>query len=633
MERLEEKPPCLAKGERIAGCRIESFLGKGGMGEVYLAKNLSLAKQRAIKILPPRFASPDRIERFLREARTCAQVEHPNVITIHEVGKERNCYFIVMQYVNGRNLSELIRAQGGPLGWKSASNVMRLSARGLEAVHQAGLVHRDIKPSNIMVAADSRVLLMDFGLVRQESESDLTQSGQILGTPAFMSPEQCSPGKVDRRSDVYSLGSTYYFLLTGRPPFLGPKAMDVMCQIADGKVPPAPSDLNPHVPREVSQVVLKAMAPSPQDRYATADDFCKAVSALLRRATVLDETATWDTSAVASALVDTQRLPELAPLEVIPSDLSIDPVMPYQAWIVGGIATVGVLALLLLLALTRRTSEPAGHEESAQSSPPTISKTVPNAASAHSALSTAAIDQMVRIEAGYVHLGNEPNRLREYLLSIDAVATSADLLASGMAVLTEEHVGRVWVDQFFIDPLEVSNEEYARFVQATKHRPPSDWHGSSPPSGRERLPVVNIAYADAEAYAKWAGKELPTPEQWLRAFRGDSERLFPWGEHFDLWRAHTAANPSTPGDRALPVGATSGDATDQKVYDMVGNVAEMTCEQTTESGSPQIVVKGADFGCDGRVYGLAAMRRYLLRDVPDPRVGFRCVAKSLKEDN
>ncbi|MCH8828788.1 MAG: serine/threonine protein kinase, partial [Planctomycetes bacterium] len=156
----------ISSGSVIGGCKVIRLIGQGGMGEVYLAEHLNLQRQVALKVLPQFRIDAEHVARFLREARASSKIEHVNVVTIHDVGEEDGNHFIVMQYVNGKNLAEIIRAQGGPLPWRSALKIMRHVANGVEAVHKAGLVHRDIKPSNIMVGEGSKVILMDFGLVR-----------------------------------------------------------------------------------------------------------------------------------------------------------------------------------------------------------------------------------------------------------------------------------------------------------------------------------------------------------------------------------------------------------------------------------------------------------------------------------
>ncbi len=161
----------LAPGQVIARCRVLRFLGRGGMGEVYLCEHLTLQKKVALKTLPPGSIAPGHVERFFKEARLGSKIEHPNVVRIYDVGCQGQLYYILMQYIEGQNLAELVHAQGGPLPWKLALRVIRFACKGLAAVHRHGVIHRDIKPSNIMVSNDSRVLVMDFGLAREESQS------------------------------------------------------------------------------------------------------------------------------------------------------------------------------------------------------------------------------------------------------------------------------------------------------------------------------------------------------------------------------------------------------------------------------------------------------------------------------
>lgn len=160
----------LAAGAVVAGCRVVRFIDKGGMGEVYLAHHLGLDKPVALKILPPAFAGTENaVSRFLREARLAARISHPNVIKILDVGRDGDGHYILMDFVEGANLTTLVRKQGGPLPWRQALRLVQLAARGVGAVHKQGLIHRDVKPANIMLSSERQVLLMDFGLGRMDT--------------------------------------------------------------------------------------------------------------------------------------------------------------------------------------------------------------------------------------------------------------------------------------------------------------------------------------------------------------------------------------------------------------------------------------------------------------------------------
>ena len=206
-------------GKRLGKYLLKTKLGQGGMGTVYLAIDTRLKRNVALKVLPKEMAADEAaVKRFLREARVAARLNHPNVVAVYDVDRQRGFCFLVMELVDGRTASELLRE--GPLSWTEATRLVADACRGLVAAHEAGLVHRDIKPSNIMRTNDGLVKLADFGLAKVmddpgPAKNPLTQSGTILGTPHYMSPEQCRGEPVDARSDLYSLGATYYTLLAG----------------------------------------------------------------------------------------------------------------------------------------------------------------------------------------------------------------------------------------------------------------------------------------------------------------------------------------------------------------------------------------------------------------------------------
>ncbi|MHC4780987.1 MAG: serine/threonine-protein kinase, partial [Planctomycetota bacterium] len=225
--RSAEEDPLL--GRVLGGCRIEEVLGEGGMGIVYRGVDLSLDRQVAVKVLPSRvMKKPLLVERFQREARSAAQVEHPNIVQVYSVGEEGNRHYIVMQYVKGESLSDLIRREGR-IEYRKATRMIFDVARGLAHAHEHEIIHRDIKPDNIMITEKGEVKLADFGLARElKTDNDISQTGQILGTPYYMSPEACQAEPVDGRGDIYSLGATFYFMVTGAKPFSGNTPYEVI---------------------------------------------------------------------------------------------------------------------------------------------------------------------------------------------------------------------------------------------------------------------------------------------------------------------------------------------------------------------------------------------------------------------
>lgn len=619
-DRLQT-PTLLAAGQTLGGCRIGRLLGRGGMAEVYLAQHIALEKSVALKVLPPTKLELPAIERFFKEARIAAQVEHPNVVTIHDVGQQDGQYFIVMQYVEGKNLSEVLAAQGGPLAWRTALAVIKQAAKGLAAVHARGLVHRDVKPSNIMVSQSRRVLLMDFGLVREETRSDLTQSGAIVGTPAYMSPEQCRGENVDKRSDVFSLGGTLYTLLTARLPFQG-SAHAVMSQIASGVTPSPVDELNGYVPPAVAGLVAKMMAFRPADRLADADAVVREIAACLAVAETIKQEVT-DTS-------ESSPLDTIVPTDEAPFDGEGEPqaVRSKVLWWATGACVccaLPLVAFLLHLAVGGGKAGPNNQGNAIENA--AVADTVPSGNVLPASVRYA--DQMVFIPAGQVLVGDSVSRLREHFLKIDDLRADPTTLAELLDKWPSTEGVRVRVPGFWIDRYEVTNAQYAQFVSASGHRPPANWPGPSPAPGTLRQPVTFVNHDDAAAFARWAGKKLPTEEQWLRAFRGGGERLFPWGDAIDMARAVVPDNGSFagPGD----VTSSPPDRSEFGVYNLVGNVREIMRDVTTTDGLARVLLKGADWTTRGDRFGIASARFYWVGPgLEDDQVGFRCVVEKEK---
>ncbi len=274
--------PELPAGTVLAGCGVERLIGRGGMGQVYLAEHLTLRKKVALKILAAElFADPLLVDRFLREARLAAQLDHPNVVRILNAGQERGLHFIVLEFVDGESLERRL-ARDGRIEPAEALRIAEQMARGLATAHALGIIHRDIKPANVLLARDGGVKVADFGLAREVlSRTNLTASGQVLGTPSYMAPEQAESRPIDRRADLYALGATLFAALTGQPPFGGDSVAAVLYNVVH-KAPRRPSECAPGIPSSVDRLVLRLLEKEPAQRYATADEVISAILAVGR---------------------------------------------------------------------------------------------------------------------------------------------------------------------------------------------------------------------------------------------------------------------------------------------------------------------------------------------------------------
>src|SRR4051794_18405845 len=269
----------LAPGALLAGYRIESLIGRGGMGVVYRATQIRLGRVVALKVIAPELLDDDDVRRrFLAEARAAASVDHPNVIPVHDAGAQDGIAFIAMRYVPGDDLRSLVR-RGGALDPREAAELVAQAAAALDAIHRSGFVHRDVKPANLLVDGNRHVYLTDFGLAKAVlTQTGGTRTGHWVGTLDYVSPEQVRGGRIDARADVYALGGVLHYALTGRVPFEreGDEAK-LWAQLS--APPPVPSALQPGLRGEFDVVVARAMAKAPEHRYPSAGDLGRAARA------------------------------------------------------------------------------------------------------------------------------------------------------------------------------------------------------------------------------------------------------------------------------------------------------------------------------------------------------------------
>src|SRR5437016_3045735 len=290
---IENGQADLLVGRTIGHYKLSERIGTGGMGEVYLATDVTAGRKAALKLLPERFTGdPERLKRFQQEARAVVGLNHPNILTVYEVGEDHSTHYIASELIEGETLRQ--RLMRGPIQFSEAVDIAIQVASALAAAHETGIVHRDIKPENIMLRPDGYVKVLDFGIAKlAEQEVPVTiptdealllvetNLGSILGTVRYMSPEQARGAPVDKGTDIWSLGAVLYEMVTGHAPFTGDTPQDVMSSILE-KEPPPLTRYIAHAPAELQQVISKALRKERSQRYHSAHELLEALKDLRR---------------------------------------------------------------------------------------------------------------------------------------------------------------------------------------------------------------------------------------------------------------------------------------------------------------------------------------------------------------
>ncbi|MBN2433457.1 MAG: protein kinase [Acidobacteria bacterium] len=337
-------------GQVIGQYRILEKIGQGGMGEVYKAVDVNLDRVVAIKMLSKDLTQDETlIQRFRSEAKTQAQLNHPNICTLYSLLKHQDNLFMVMEFVEGQTFEQLIKSRG-PLPFQEIVPLFQQALFGLSRAHRMGIIHRDIKPANVIVNREGVVKVMDFGIARVVGESRLTRTGLAVGTLFYMPPEQIQGKEVDYRADIYALGLTIYELLTGTLPFRATTEFEIM-QAHVKEIPKPPSKVYPYLPKVFDKVVLRALEKDPARRYQTVEEFSQALGQAMQEAM---------RAAPQTTLGQTVATPTAAPLGQTVAQTTMAPVvMPSPGWLgltkkqllmIGG-SVFGVIAIGLIIIL------------------------------------------------------------------------------------------------------------------------------------------------------------------------------------------------------------------------------------------------------------------------------------------
>lgn len=604
-------------GRELGGYHLLERIGVGSMAEVYKATQPSMGRTVAIKVLSSALSGdPEFVARFRQEARIVAALEHPHILPVIDFGEEKDTLYLVMRYVSGGTLHDLIRK--GPLNRTQVMRYLTQIGGALDYAHEQGVVHRDIKPKNVLLDRQGNPFLTDFGLAKFAAEQGITVSGVgLIGTPHYMSPEQGRGQPVDRRSDVYSLGVVLFEMLTGRIPFDADSAVGIVMKHISDPVPTL-TDLNHDLPAGLNGVIQRALAKAPADRYASAHDLVEAAARAY---------------AGLPALADTPA-PVLAPVNLhIPTPPNRSPSIstPLRGWmavftLVAMMMGVGWWASINLAPVPpTRTATTSGVVEltttptrtpaiAATLASPTPRSTTP-APSPVAASATAPFAspeeiiwlqdaaRLVPVPAGEFWLG-----------ALDKDTAAAE---------NEKPAIALTLDGFWIDKTEITVAQFATFVQATGYRTDAEsgccggrfasaggivftgnsegfvgganWrlpNGPGAPSAetQPRAAVVQVSWNDAQAYCQWVGRRLPTEEEWDKAARGPDGQIYPWGDAFDPasdktartnfcdrncgadWRDTTFNDGATRG--AVAVGVYAPGGSPFGALEMSGNVQE-----------------------------------------------------------
>ncbi|WP_160163248.1 serine/threonine-protein kinase, partial [Nitrolancea hollandica] len=348
-------------GRSFNGFRITRFIARGGMGVVFEGIQESLARPVAIKILYPHLSNDDTFrERFEREARAVARLNHPNIVRVFDFGSDGVLHYIVMDLVEGESLRDRLarlHAQGISFQTDTIISIVQQIGGALSYAHRLGYIHRDVKPGNILLAKDGRAYLSDFGVVKIIGDSPMTVAGAIVGTPEYMSPEQSSGDEpVTPLSDLYSLAVVTYELMVGRVPFQAPTPVAVM-RMQMTEPPPPPSTLQPWFPPEIEAVLMRALVKNPEDRYESVDTFVDSLvdaaqsrshpSTLHPAGETTLPASTPVTPARASANAGPEQTPPPAPATETPDNSAPAPGRSRRLALLGGVVAIAIVAAIL----------------------------------------------------------------------------------------------------------------------------------------------------------------------------------------------------------------------------------------------------------------------------------------------
>ena len=621
-------------GQSLGRYHIIEKLGEGGMAVVYKAYDTRLERNVALKVIRKDAFPPNIMERMLkrfeREAKSMAKLSHTNIVKVMDYGEHDGNPYFVMELVPGGTLKERL---GNPIPWQQALTLIEPVARALAYAHGEGILHRDVKPANILITKTGEPVLTDFGiakLLETEENSSLTATGVGVGTPEYMAPEQGMGKQVDGRADVYALGIVLYELITGHKPYSADTPLATLLKQVHDPLP-EPRTFVADLPDAIEKLLYKALAKNPDDRYQSMDDFVSALKKIQDQPAIKKFQLPTKPSRVQSVVAQPDGFATTDQLEVdggersgrrkrkkeAPSGGNSKQTAKTAVIILGGLAVV-----VLAIGAARgwfSPRNPAATQAPVSTENPATETAAPEETYAIGSTATSTKDGMTLV---YVPAG-------EFIMGSP----------EGEGEDNEHPQHNVTLEAFWIDQNEVTNAMYEKCVSEGACTAPSDIGSSTRDSyyGNPQYadyPVIYVNWYKAKTYCEWAGRQLPSEEQWEKAARGTEGQVFPWGDeaannnltNFNFTLLDTTKVGSYP-TGASPYGAN----------DMAGNVWEWVADNydyypSDAADAPQGAISGlAKVERGGSWNNDASYLRttYRSADGPEytaPEVGFRCAA-------
>ncbi len=592
----EKRPDELHPGDMVGNYRIEKLIGRGGMATVYRTTDTVSQRVVAVKVLKPKFSSSLKaLARFDREFLALESLNHPNIVAVLDKGVEAGVNYFVLEYVDGASLSRLLRYR--KLTLNTRTQILLQVASALDYAHRRGIVHRDVKPDNVLINRTGRAKLADFGIAQITQSSlpltSITVTSSFMGTADYMAPEQRVDAKsVDHRADVYAFGVMLYETFTGKLPL--------------GNFP-LPSQVNPQLSKRMDGIILRALMQNPDERYqsmaALAEDVKKEMSAsglsrLKARLALVLETKSWEKLINARAIV------------------------AFSAF-----AAVAV-GLFWLFSTFGKPHPPGTEPEPDGVFVDVPAQPIAPVAGSDSAPVVDLPEDMVLVPAG------------DFIMGADSEFSN------------ERPRRSVHLNAFYIDKYEVTNADYKEFVDATGHRvpyrkafwaEPFNWRNGTYPPGKGDYPVVLVGWGDADAYAKWAKKRLPTEAEWEKAARGVDGRTWPWGKAWDPNKCNIKESFL---NSTQPVYLYAEGKSPFGCFNMAGNVTEWAADWYSEtyyrsapnenppgpapSPGDAKVARGGAWDSNINLYARTGHRYHFPKDTKSASIGFRC-AKNVEK--